>query len=181
MFGQPGDAPQHRFNRQRIERRQRIFRFVKDIAMVNDADLRRKLGRQLRDLRNLVVGNDPYPPHPRRIVGDGTHAIIQLITADPAMGVGAIIVERRTRESIRLRLGLCQIEIPLCLMRGVRPVDPCNDCIDLYHSPTIYAPFFAAVGLCSGFGKCKIFGAKDGSDNDYNDTFLQIQCFTRLG
>ena len=26
-----------------------------------------------------------------------------------------------------------------------------------------------------------IFGAEDRSDNDYNDTFLQIQWFTRLG
>jgi hypothetical protein len=26
-----------------------------------------------------------------------------------------------------------------------------------------------------------IFGAEDGSDNDYNDMFLQIQWFTRLG
>jgi hypothetical protein len=43
-------------------------------------------------------------------------------------------------------------------MRGVRPVDPRNDCIDLYHSPTIYAPVCAALGLCGGFGKCKIFG-----------------------
>jgi hypothetical protein len=43
-------------------------------------------------------------------------------------------------------------------MRGVRPVDPRNDCIDFYHSPTIYAPVCAAVGLCSGFGKCKIGG-----------------------
>jgi hypothetical protein len=44
-------------------------------------------------------------------------------------------------------------------MRGVRPVDPRNDCIDFYHSPTIYAPFFAALGLCKRFGKCKIFGS----------------------
>jgi hypothetical protein len=43
-------------------------------------------------------------------------------------------------------------------MRGGRPVDPRNDCIDLYHSPTIYAPVCAALGLCGGFGKCKIFG-----------------------
>jgi hypothetical protein len=62
----------------------------------------------------------------------------------------------------------------LCLMRGVRPVDPRNDCIDLYHSPTIYAPVCAAVGLCRGFGKCKIFGAEDGRDNDYNDTFCKF-------
>ncbi len=26
-----------------------------------------------------------------------------------------------------------------------------------------------------------IFGAEDGSDNDYNDTFLQMQWFARLG
>jgi hypothetical protein len=47
-------------------------------------------------------------------------------------------------------------------MRGVRPVDPRNDCIDLYHSPTIYAPVCAAVVLCRGFGKCKIFGGWEG-------------------
>jgi hypothetical protein len=36
-------------------------------------------------------------------------------------------------------------------MRGVRPVDPRNDCIDLYHSPTIYAPFFCRFRFMQTF------------------------------
>ena len=76
------------------------------------------------------------------------------------MGAGAIIVERRTRESIRLRLGLRQMEIPLCLMRGVRSVDLRNDCNDFYHSPTRGAQVCATLGYAEvlGNGKCVGWG-----------------------
>ena len=130
MFGKTRNAPQHRFDGQRVERRQRIRMASKDVFMVNDADLRGKFGRDAFKDGCLVIGDNPDPPHPRCIVGDGAHAIVEFVTAHPAMGVGAIVMERL--RSLRLRPR--QIKVAFRPMPWVRPVHPSNDCIDFKHN-----------------------------------------------
>lgn len=57
----------------------------------------------------------------------GADAVIQLITAQPAVGVGAIVMQRRF--CLRLR----KVLVPLVPMHRVCPVDPCDNGINFKH------------------------------------------------
>ena len=118
--------------------------------MINDADLCGDFRGKLHDFRRLGIGNDPDPPHPRRVVGDGAHTIIQLVTAQPPMGVGAIVMQRRPRLRQRVSFRQRQMPLPLRPMHRVRPVHPSNDCINFKHE-TRHKNVIAALRSVEGF------------------------------